>query len=58
MMSEIDFIILNCSSTFTNMLINDEILKTSKNHYEQEMEIMKSILNQLELINERLKNGN
>lgn len=57
-MSEVDFIILiNCLGTLTNMTINGEMLELAKKHYEQEKDLMKSILEQLEILNERLKNG-
>ena len=57
MMSELDFIILNCSGTLTNMNINGEMLELARKHHEKEQEIIKSILEQLKLLNERLKNG-
>ncbi len=57
-MSEVDFIILiNCLGTLTNMTVNGEMLELAKKHYEQEKDLMKSILEQLEILNERLKNG-
>lgn len=57
-MSEVDFIILiNCLGTLTNMTINGEMLELAKKHYEQEKDLMKSVLEQLEILNERLKNG-
>lgn len=57
-MSEVDFIILiNCLGTLTNMTVNGEMLELAKKHYEQEKDLIKSILEQLEILNERLKNG-
>lgn len=57
-MSEVDFIILiNCLGTLTNMTVNGEMLELAKKHYEQEKDLMKSILEQLEILNEGLKNG-
>lgn len=57
-MSEVDFIILiNCLGTLTNMTVNGEMLELAKKHYEQEKDLMKSILEQLEILNKRLKNG-
>ena len=58
MMNEIDFIILNCFGTLTNMMINSEILELSKKHYQDEKIIMESILAELKKLNERLNNGN
>ena len=39
------------------MTVNGEMLELAKKHYEQEKDLMKSILEQLEILNERLKNG-
>ena len=52
-----DFIILNCYGTLTNMCINAEILELNKKQFKQESEIMESILEQLKILNEELKNG-
>ena len=57
-MQEIDFIILNCSGTLTNMNINGEMLELAKKHYKEEHEVMESILVELKQINQRLQNGN
>lgn len=57
MMNENDFIILNCSGTLTNMTINGEMLEITRKHFQEQNKVMKSILRQLERLNERLENG-
>ena len=57
-MNEIDFIILNCFGTLTNIMINSEILELSKKHYQDEKVIMESILSELKKLNKERNNGN
>ncbi len=56
-MDEIGYIILNCSASITNMGINDQMLTLSKKHFDEQTEVMRSILSSLKRIEERLDNG-
>lgn len=56
-MDEIDFIILNCSASITNMGINDRMLALSKKHFDEQTEVMRSILSSLRRIEEKLDDG-
>jgi hypothetical protein len=57
-MNDTDYLILNCSASTTNMLINNAMLDLSMKHFKEQSEIMKSILDELKTLNERLKDGN
>ena len=47
-------LMMNCSGTLTNMMINSEILERNKSN----SDILKDILYELKELNRRLKDGN
>ena len=52
-----DFIVLNCLGTLMNMSVNTEMLNLTKEHFRQESETMKLILDEFRKLNEELKDG-